>query len=492
MADFQLPSQYLIEELVVAGTDVTGLFQNIEIFENIYSTGIVGSITILDSDAVAFIEGFKDRADVFTEPISFKFRNSLDEVLIFDGFLSGLRDEVVKQKVKLYQFDFVSSAVKADDEVFVTKAFKDTPPQDIIGEMVDLIGLQSQIIGQGEPMNFVSGRRKPTQVMRWVCNNASDPEAVVEDGDDQVGVTAGPGGFLVWETLDGYKFCSLKQLLSVEEADYPFILYKDYEYVLANRQKPLDKKMLDIVETEFPTLGDQDEKRKAGAYNHVQLVYDIDKGEYTELVSSLDGGAPTRYITKLTQNEKFNTECKLEKEVDDAIDQTRKVDSQVLKTSNNFDFQKGRFTLYPRFQMRAGDSIEVTIGKYVIGDESSKIDEQHSGKYIIKQVSHHIFANGKAYTKLQTLRVSEAIKGDAAQAEALGEADDNGREELIRLFAGLLFQQEAPGRFFEATRRAGVNFKTAQQTNFKGVKIPQKFVDRARATVPGPDNALLN
>lgn len=415
MSDFSLPTQYSIEELTVAGEDVTGLFQSIEIFESIFSTGIVGTITILDSDAVSFIDNFKDRADIFTEPVSFRFTNAMGEVLLFDGFLSALRDEVVKQRIKFYQLDFISSAVKTDDEVFVTNRYKDTPPQDIIKEMVDLIGLQSQIIGEGEPMNFVSGRRKPTQIMRWVCNNASDPESVVETGDgDQEGSTDGPGGFLAWETLDGYRFCSLKQLLSVEEENYPFVLYDGYKYVLANQEKPLEEKMLDIVETEFPTLGNQEEKRKAGANNHVLITYDLDKGEYKELKSSVDDGPPTRYITKTVQNEKFNGECKIDKEVDDAIDNTRKVSSQNLKTSNNLDFQKGRFTLYPRFQIRAGDSIEVEIKKFSSGNKSSNIDEQHSGKYIIKQVGHHIFADGSAYTKLQTLRVSEAIKGDGA------------------------------------------------------------------------------
>lgn len=406
MADFQLPSQYSIEKILIDGEDITGLYQRIELFENIFSTGIVGTIDIFDSDAVGFIEGRVTGGMItFTEPIEFEFVNALDERLIFEGFLSGLREEVVKQRVKTYSIDFISKAVKEDDTIFVTKDFKDTLPLDIIKEMVELIGIEDIIIGEGEPMNFVSGRRKPTQVMRYVCNHACDPQAVVgSDGEAQEGSTAGPGGFLCWETLDGYRFVSIRQLIE----EYPFPVYKDYFHQLANREKPLEEKMLDILEAEYETLGDADEQRKAGTERHIVCLYDMDKGEYIELDSNPESEEPpTRYLTKFTENELFNTECKVKKEVDDAIDQTRKVDSQNLKTSNALDFQKGRFILNPRFIMRSGDYIEVSILKYLINNEAGAFDEQHSGKYIIKQVGHHIFADGKAFTKIQTLRIKD-------------------------------------------------------------------------------------
>ena len=76
MADFQLPSQYSIEKILIDGTDITGLYQRIELFENIFSTGIVGTIDIFDSDAVGFIEGRVTGGMItFTEPIEFEFVN---------------------------------------------------------------------------------------------------------------------------------------------------------------------------------------------------------------------------------------------------------------------------------------------------------------------------------------------------------------------------------------------------------------------------------
>lgn len=446
-SNFNLPTQYRIDSVTINGVDVIGLFQSIEIFESIYSTGITGTIKIMDSDFAGFIEnGGKKGGEPleYIEPISFTFTNALGEELIFDGYLSGMRDEVVKQKNKLYSIDFVSQSIRNDDEVFIVRAYKDVPPEEIIEECIDIIasqggssaGLKSQIIGRGEPMNFVAGRRKPTKVMTYVCDHASDTSGEggsvsVEEGE-QEGEAKGSGGFLCWETIDGYRFCSISQIKQIGNggSNYPFNVFKDYEYTLANREKSLEEKMLEILEHQFPKMADYDDKRKSGANNHVLITYDMDKGEYVELSSvaeadkdttklqSEDNKNPTRYKTAIIQNEKMNGECKLDKENDDEKDQTRKVSCQSLKSQTTFDDQHGRFTLAPRFSMRAGDAIDVKIRKFLIGagegEEESAIDRKHSGMYIIQQVGHHIFADGKAYTKIQSLRTLTDQTDDSA------------------------------------------------------------------------------
>ena len=437
--NFSTPTQYRIDNVTINGVDVIGLFQSVEIFESIYSTGITGTIKILDSDFAGFIEnGGKKGGDPleFIEPISFTFTNALGEELIFDGYLSGLRDEVIKQKNKLYTIDFVSQSIRNDDEVFLVGAYKEKAPEEIIEECIDIIGLKSQIIGMGEPMNFVAGRRKPTKIMTYVCNHAVDTSGdvgtVTAQEGEQEGEAEGGGGFLCWETVDGYKFCSVSQLKQLGDggSNYPFNVYKDYEYTLANTEKSVEDKMLEILEHQFPRIADYDEKRKSGTNNHVLITYDLDKGEYLELNSKAKAGtettekqaedneAPTRYITRCIQGEKFNAECKVDKEKDDEIDPTRKVTSQSLKTQTSFDDQHGRFTLAPRFSMRAGDAIDVRIRKFIIGggdgEEESAIDKKHSGMYIIQQVGHHIFADGKAYTKIQTLRTLTDQDDDSA------------------------------------------------------------------------------
>ena len=241
---------------------------------------------------------------------------------------------------------------------------------------------------------------------------------------------------MCWETLSGYRFCSINQLnqLGDDAANYPsqFTVFRDYEYTLANQGKDLESKMYQIIEYEFPQLANNDEKRKVGANNHVHIIFDLDKLEYVELKSEPDENEdpevkernknPTRYIVSHKTNELHNKEGKegCEKEEEDRVDKSRLVPSQSLKTQNTFADQLGRFTIPPRFEMRAGDAIDVMIYKTLIGGgqgaEGDGYDKKHSGLYIIRQVGHHIFADGKAYTKIQTLR-PQSVQDDEGTSE---------------------------------------------------------------------------
>ncbi len=53
--------------------------------------------------------------------------------------------------------------------------------------------------------------------------------------------------------------------------------------------------------------------------------------------------------------------------------------------------------------MRAGDLFEVKIASTTL-ENMTEFEEKHSGKYIIKQVAHHMFINGQSYTKIATIR----------------------------------------------------------------------------------------
>jgi len=426
-ADFSLPTQYKVEYVSIDGIDVVGLFQSIEIFENIYSTGVTGSIVIADSAFAGFVE--KEELE-FVEAISFAFTNGLGDELAFDGYLCGLRDEIAKQRLKIYTIDFCSQAVRNDDETFIVRRFEDESPQEIVDQMIDIVAQEGEegereLLSDGPPMNFIGSRRKPTQIMRYVCNNGvADPEAdaTQDESENQEGEVKGAGGFLCWETLKGYRFVSVKEIrdLSNGASGYPFVVHEDYEYTLANNESGIER-MKHIIEYEFPKLADYDEKRKSGALNHIQIVYDMDKGEYKEYSSVADAGAkettekqadlnkvPTRIKTMFCQNERYNKKDKCDKEKDLQFDQKPLTEAQGLKTQNTFDDQHGRFTLPPQFNINAGDAIDVLIRKTILGSgeegEDTTYDKKHSGAYVIQQVGHHIFADGQAYTKLQTLR----------------------------------------------------------------------------------------
>ena len=110
---------------------------------------------------------------------------------------------------------------------------------------------------------------------------------------------------------------------------------------------------------------------------------------------------PTRYLWKPYTNEKFMSGC--DKAQPNTGDQSRLCLSQNITRQNTFDDQLGEFTLPPHFEMSAGDTIDVKLSK-VESEKEGGYDEKHSGKYVIKALGHHFTVDGRAYTKIATIR----------------------------------------------------------------------------------------
>ena len=112
-------------------------------------------------------------------------------------------------------------------------------------------------------------------------------------------------------------------------------------------------------------------------------------------------------------NEKFQIDCS--RAQPDQWDKTRKTLQQGEARQNTFSDQKGTFVLPPNFMIRAGDTVEIKIPR-VESERKGGYNQKHSGKYIVKQVGHHIMSDGKAYTKVKTIR-STTQQDDASSQQ---------------------------------------------------------------------------
>ena len=77
--------------------------------------------------------------------------------------------------------------------------------------------------------------------------------------------------------------------------------------------------------------------------------------------------------------------------------------------------QAGHFTLYPQYNFHAGDSFNCQISKVKDSESQGGYDKKHSGKYIMQAVAHHFFADGRAYTKIKTIRSTKQQDESSAQ-----------------------------------------------------------------------------
>ena len=405
--NFTDPTQFQIDTISIDGNDVIGLFSSISIFENIYSPVITGSIVIMDSDGARFIEEYDIE---FIEEIEFSFKNANDETLEFKGFLNGMRNEMIKNQKKMYTIDFTSKAVRENEKVFVTKRFNNVAPEDIAKEMVEKIGgTEDQWIGSGKPMSFLGTRKRPTKIIEYVLTHGvTEKSSASNKTNEREETTKGTTGFLCWETLDGHRFVDIDTILDGGVGTK----HEGFEPKLANRSVSMEEAMKQVIEFKFDEIGDFQSKLRSGAFKNIVVSFDLDKGYYKEFVyddtanmtekqKEAAGDVPTRVMSRAYNNEMFENTC--EKAQDNKHDQSRECLSQNVVRQNTFNDQSGTFTLPPLFTIRAGDPFDVKIPK-VDSEKGGGIDKKHSGTYIIKQVGHHFLSDGRAYTKITTVR----------------------------------------------------------------------------------------
>ena len=410
--NIQYPTQFSIGDITIEGKSVIGLFESIEIFENIGLAGITGTITLIDTDGAEGEESFFEANDIqFCEPIEFNFTNALDQTLTFEGRLNNLKSEVYQTPRRIYTIDFVSIAVHKNEMKFVNKKYNNQTPNNIIIDMVELLDGSVTTKTDGEKMTFLGCNRKPYQIIKYVVNHAVTPDAEVTNDEENTDQSASGGsGFLFWETVDGFRFCPTEELLKDDTGT--FTEWPGFITTLSNTNDPVEDTMKHIMESEFPKISDYHSKLRSGQLKCKHVSFDTNTGQYRvvyyegdkvssqKLIDACEGETRVVYTTK--NNEKHSSECTRTKEGTD--DQSENYLTQTIAKQNSFNHSIGRLTLAPQFEMRAGDVIEIAINKTNSKDCIGKQDEKKSGKYVLKQVSHHIFSKGDAYTKVTIVR----------------------------------------------------------------------------------------
>lgn len=412
MSNADQPTQFTIDKIEIEGRDIKGLLVSLEYYESIFIPATGGTLTIMDSSKAGFIE---ENNIEFIEDFSFSFQNANGETLEFEGKLNGLRNEMFKQQLKEYCIDYTSKPVRKNEQEFVTERFKNKNPKNVVEDMVKLMGgnLDSKGGGSGEPMNFIGNRRRPTDIIRYVCTHGLSGKSSVEDPqasnpEPQTKKIKGTTGFLCWGIQnDKYRFASVKDVMEGSAGEET----EEYEYKMMNHGESLQEAMTSIMDIQFKQIGDYQSHQRGGAFNNVLVSFDLDKGLYAEFTQKDDSEStskqreeterPSRYFSRCYQPEAMQNECS--KAPENKWDQSRKCLSQNAVSQNTAVDTLGYFTIAPTFKIQAGDVFKCKVNK-VYSEGTGGYDKKHSGKYIVKSVGHHFGGDGRAYTRLNTMR----------------------------------------------------------------------------------------
>ena len=405
---FALATQYSPSEITIDGKDVIGMYQLVSVYENIFSPVITGSVVLLDTDANDFITKQEIEGN---EEFEFTFLDANDNEFTFKGDLNGLRNKTSDIGRTLYTYDFTSKQVRKNEETFVVKRFKEQP-KEIIEEMVEKLGGQvDKVEGEGRPMNFLGSRKRPTEIIKYVLTHGVSSEgnaSATNKGTSQDEETKGTTGFLCWQTAAGYRFNSIDNILKGQGGED----HGELQYKIQNTGEGVERASKSILEYNFKQMGDMQSKMRSGGFKNVVVSFDLDGGFYKEYTYGDDKNMtdkqkeavkfPTRYLWKPYANEKFEQQCT--KAQIDQWDQSRLSAAQNTVRQNTFADQFGSFTLPPNLNIKAGDTFTAKIPKVESEKGSDPWNEKHSGKYVISQVGHHFYNDGKGYTKLETVR----------------------------------------------------------------------------------------
>ena len=212
MSQFELPTDFILEKLDIDGKDVKGLFASISVYENIFSPIITGSVVICETDFAGFIE--KNQIEG-TEKFQFQCKSEGSEYM-FEGYLNGLRNKENDQQLTFYTFDFTTEEMKKNEQTFITKPYKKKQPKEIIEEMIkEMDGKPEKIQGSGKPMTFLSSRKRPWEVIKFVLKHGVPQDVTATEGDKEKRdeETKGVGGFFCWRTADGFRFESIEKTM---------------------------------------------------------------------------------------------------------------------------------------------------------------------------------------------------------------------------------------------------------------------------------------
>ena len=406
MSQFDLPTEFEMESCEIEGNDVRGLMASISVFESIYSPLITGHFTLMETDSAKFIEKYKIEGN---EDFKFEVKTGKDSYM-FEGVLNGLRNKANDQQFTQYTFDFTTEEVRKNESTFITKAYKEKDPKQIVEEMIQKMdGKQDKMNGSGKPMTLLPSNKRPYDVIKYVLTHGVPQENNASEGDKEKRKeeAKGAGGFMCWRTADGFRFATVKDVMDGNAGSNG----GEFKSQMMNKGQGLSEMMESIVHYEFEVMGDIQSKMRSGAFVSKHISFDLDKLQYkeymydnTEMCSPkqkkiVEKDKPTRIYCTLHANEQHENQC--QKAQNSKYDQTRYYIPHTPGGENTHDDQKGSFILYPQCKIRAGDTITTKIGKI----ESNEYDKKHSGKYVVREVAHHFnIATNQAYTRVSVLR----------------------------------------------------------------------------------------
>ena len=229
MAGLQYAGEYKLKELLIHTSsgnvlNLTKATQSIDIYEDIFRTGLSGSLTVLDVDDIA-----TNGPIIGQEYLTIKFTTpSLDkeELSLFFAINKVTVREAISQDTQLLALSFVSPEILRDKRVRVSKSFTNT-----IDQIVESIIKDPRYTNSNKDLYI-----EPTAgIRKVVCPNMHPYDFIKNLMMEAITVKDNSPYFFFFENLKGIQFKSLNRILSEDSIGSFFV----------GDIKPLENKSVD-------------------------------------------------------------------------------------------------------------------------------------------------------------------------------------------------------------------------------------------------------
>lgn len=411
-----IDSPYLLAEMNV--TDV--------------ALNLVGSIPLQGMERITFglkTEHFSDKEYKYDFRIyairnrysSNKIQNYTLDLISYEGLknesirvgsvLEGTGDKIVKDIINQY----LGSSTKLSDKNLEACQYRmkmipsNKRPFDVISSILPkCISASAKFSSSPQLKSFTSTTNNITSTTNTPSKDSAES-------------LTGSAGYCFWETQEGYQFKSIDKLCSNGgqfKGDAP----KDtFVYQLANIENRDASR--NILEYSYLNEIDIMKKMRYGTYSSLIVFFNPSTGQYEEYVYDIEkaykGMAhlgkeekipegplqlskyPTRVMTHFVDHETFYNGVDIAspdpKDNDGSgtnfPDFKKYYSAQSISRSLLIGNQQLNITITGNLSLRAGDKINILLPKFSVEDKKtdSKYDKQHSGIYLIKNISYEFY-----------------------------------------------------------------------------------------------------
>ena len=378
----------------------------VDYYESVMSPSISLTITFVDVDQVINRKGITGGESL---DLSVKI-SGFDDFKITSKkhnlILNSVRDVITDTNKQIATLEFVSMDSIINETCRVNKKFTGNVTQ-IVEQLLtkkggsDKKGIQTKKeLKSDKAVNkytFVGNLKRPFDTIQWLCPKAQSSNKNF--------------GFLFYETLDGYNFRSIEQLLK-EDAE----IYKKPD-------RPVEGSFR-IIEDNLNQSNDIGHNCRMGMYANKTIYIDLENETYkeeefkiTELKPKLKKppklpdkleDKPTRLMFRILDQgalQKGSTKKDVEKRNELAVYQNKSYIRNTLLFSQSLNIS---IPLNP--DLRAGGMIEVQLplrkgedGEPISSYGGDSKDNDISGKYMISEL-RHLIGGGKGETQLELVR----------------------------------------------------------------------------------------